>query len=305
MRLPGSQLPRRPAPGMARSRGGGMRWWIVIVFALYLGWQYLGNREEASFTGRKQLIDSSIEQDLALGLQTFNQVLSESRVVTTGELPRQVEDITRRLVDAGPLVEQHLARERGVPSRTPWNAFQWQVAVIDSPQANAFCLPGGKLAVYTGIIPVAQNVDALAAIMGHEIAHAVLRHGAERMATQKLMQLGQMAAGMSVGDLDPGQQRMVMAALGAGAQYGMVLPFSRSHESEADYVGLMLAAGACFDPRAAIGLWERMGAASSGARPPEFASTHPGSATRIAQLQGWMPEALKLRQDTGCPPLSN
>lgn len=287
-------------PGMRRQ--GGIKWWVLVLFALWAGYQFLANREEAAFTGRQQLIDSDIEQDVALGLQGFRQVLSESRVVTSGDLPQQVEEITRRLVEAGPRVEEWIARAKGVPMKTPWDAFQWQVVVIDSPQANAFCLPGGKMAVYTGIIPVAQNVDALAAIMGHEVAHAVLRHGAERMATQKLVQMGQMAAGMSVSDMDPGQQRMVMAALGAGAQYGMILPFSRNHESEADYVGLMMAAGACFDPREAIGLWERMGG-QGGQRPPEFSSTHPSSETRIQQLQAWMPEALQLRSDFGCPPL--
>ncbi len=302
MNTPRPNFPQPGNPGPRRQ--GGIKWWVLILFALYAGYQFLANREEAAFTGRQQLIDSSIEQDLALGLKGFRQVLAESRVVTGGDLPRQVEDITRRLVEAGPRVEQWIAREKGVPARTPWQAFEWQVAVIESPQANAFCLPGGKMAVYTGIIPVAQNVDALAAILGHEIAHAVLRHGAERMATQKLVQLGQMAAGMSIGDMDPAQQRMVMAALGAGAQYGMILPFSRSHESEADYVGLMMAAGACFDPREAIGLWQRMGA-QGGARPPEFASTHPASETRIEQLKAWMPEAMRLHSESGCPPLAD
>lgn len=302
MNRPRSNFPQPGAAGLRRQ--GGIKWWVLVLFALWAGYQYLANREEAAFTGRQQLIDSSIEQDLALGLQGFRQVLSESRVVTSGDLPRQVEEITRRLIEAGPRVEQWIAGQKGVPARTPWDAFQWQVVVIDSPQANAFCLPGGKMAVYTGIIPVAQNTDALAAIMGHEIAHAVLRHGAERMATQKLVQLGQMAAGMSVSDMDPGQARMVMAALGAGAQYGMILPFSRSHESEADYVGLMMAAGACFDPREAIGLWQRMGA-QGGQRPPEFASTHPSGETRIQQLEAWMPEALRLRAEFGCPPLAD
>jgi predicted Zn-dependent protease len=301
MNVPRSNFPDARMPGARRQ--GGIKWWVLVLFALYAGYQFLANREEAAFTGRAQLIDSGIEQDLALGLQGFREVLAQSRVVTAGELPRQVEEITRRLVEAGPRVEQWIAREKGVPARTPWDRFEWQVVVIDSPQANAFCLPGGKMAVYTGIIPVAKTTDALAAVMGHEIAHAVLRHGAERMATQKLVQLGQMAAGLSIGDMDPAQQRMVMAALGAGAQYGMILPFSRNHESEADFVGLMMAAGACFDPREAIGLWQRMGAAG-GARPPEFASTHPSGETRIRQLEAWMPEALRLREASGCPPLA-
>lgn len=302
MGVPSSTMNRGGMP--VRRGGGGVRWWILVIFAVYAGWQYFGNREEAAFTGRKQLIDSSIEEDVALGIQGFQQVVAQSNVVTSGELPGQVVEITRRLVEAGPKVEAYLSQKHGTPAATQWDKFQWQAVVIDSPEANAFCLPGGKMAVYTGIIPVAQNVDALAAIMGHEIAHAVLRHGAERMATQKLVQIGQMAAGVSMGDMGIEQQRMVMAALGAGAQYGLVLPFSRNHETEADYVGLMLAAGACFDPREAVPLWQRMGA-TGGQRPPEFASTHPSSETRIQQLGAWMPDALSLRDASGCPPLAD
>ena len=151
------------------------------------------------------------------------------------------------------------------------------------------------MAVYTGILPFAQNDDALAAIMGHEIAHAILRHGAERMAQQKLVQIGSVAAGMSTSDMDPRQRQLLMAAIGVGTQYGLMLPFSRNHESEADHVGLMLAAAACFDPAESIGLWQRMGANSAGKSPPEFMSTHPSSDSRIQQLQGWMDEANQIR----------
>ncbi len=299
IRLPGDQRGELGGP-YVRQRRGGLRWWVLIVFALYVGWYWMSNSQQAAFTGRSQLIDTSVEQEAQLGLQSFRQILAESNVVTTGSLPGQVREITRRLVEAGPRVEQYLAAQRNVAAKTRWDAFDWQVAVIESPEANAFCLPGGKMAVYTGIIPVAQNVDALAAIMGHEIAHALLRHGAERMAQQKLVRLGTMAASMATGDMDPRQQQMVMAALGAGARYGIMLPFSRDHESEADYLGLLLAAAACFDPRAAIGLWERMGQLSAGRAPPEFMSTHPASSTRIQQLQGWMDEALALRGAMGC-----
>lgn len=301
MSVPGM---RYPGGGYgAGQRRGGVRWWVLLVAAAYFGWYWMTHQQEAAFTGRTQLIDTSIEEEVALGLQAWQQTLAESDVVTGGPLPGQVRDIARRLVEAGPGVERYLAERKGTPAATPWDQFAWEVSVIDSPQVNAFCLPGGKIAVYTGIIPVAQNEHALAAVMGHEIAHALLRHGAERMAQQKLVQIGQVAASMSVGDLDPRQQQMVMAALGAGAQYGLVLPFSRDHESEADYVGLMLAAAACFDPRESIGLWERMGEASGGAAPPEFMSTHPAGATRIQNLSQWMDEAQELRRSAGCPPL--
>lgn len=287
--------------GMQMGRGGsrrrgGFRWWILILFGLYAAWYWTSNQEEAAFTGRNQLIDSTVEQEASLGLQAYRQILSQSRVVSAGELPEQVREIARRLIAVGPQVEAELAAARGVAPSIQWDAFNWDVSVIESDQANAFCLPGGKIAVYTGIVPIAQNQDALAAIMGHEIAHALLRHSAERMAQQKLVQLGSMAAGVAVSDMDPQQQRAVMAVMGAGTQYGVLLPFSRDHESEADEVGLMLAAAACYDPREAIGLWERMGQANSGQAPPEFMSTHPSGSTRIGHLKALMPRALELQK---------
>jgi predicted Zn-dependent protease len=128
-------------------------------------------------------------------------------------------------------------------------------------------------------------------VMGHEIAHALLRHGSQRMAQQKLVQMGQMAAGVALGGMDPGQQQMIMSALGAGTKYGAVLPFGRSHETQADEVGLMLAAAACFNPQEAMPLWERMSKLNGGQRPPEFSSTHPDPANRIAHLQSLQAKA--------------
>jgi len=283
----GTQRPRRR---------GGIRWWVVLLFGAYAAWYWFSHQQDAAFTGRAQLIDSNVQEEAALGLQAYRQILSQSQVVTQGQIPGQVSDIARRLVAVGPKVEADLAAARGTTPSIDWKAYDWQVSVIQSDQANAFCLPGGKIAVYTGILPIAQNDSALAAIMGHEIAHALLRHSAERMAQNKLVQLGSMATGMAISDMDPQQQKAVMAVMGAGAQYGVLLPFSRDHESEADEVGLMLAAAACYDPREAIGLWERMGQASGGQAPPEFMSTHPSGSTRIAHLQRLMPKALEIRK---------
>lgn len=284
-------------PGASRPRRrGGVRWWVVLLFGIYAAWYWFSHQQDAAFTGRTQLIDSSVEEEAALGLQAYREILSQSHVVSQGVVPGQVGDIARRLVEVGPRVEADLAAARGVSPSIPWDAFDWKVSVIQSDQANAFCLPGGKIAVYTGILPVAQNDSALAAIMGHEIAHALLRHSAERMAQNKLVQIGSMATGMAISDMEPQQQKAVMAVMGAGAQYGVLLPFSRDHESEADEVGLMLAAAACYDPREAIGLWERMGQASGGQAPPEFMSTHPSGSTRIARLQQLMPRALEFRK---------
>jgi len=273
----------------------GLKLWPILLFGVYLAYYWFSHQDTTSYTGRKQLIDTSPQQEAALGLQSYQEILSQSQVVTSGPLPQQVREIAQRLIAAAPKVEKYYAEQKNIPAETDWSSYQWDVSVLKSDDVNAFCLPGGKIAVYTGIVPVAQNADGLAVVMGHEIAHALLRHGGERMAQQKLVQLGTMAAGMSVSDMDPQQQQMVMAALGAGAQYGMLLPFSRSHESEADHVGLLLAAAACYNPEEAPKLWERMGALAK-QKPPEFMSTHPADATRITQLNAWMPEADSVRQ---------
>ncbi|HKE48898.1 MAG TPA: M48 family metallopeptidase [Rhodanobacteraceae bacterium] len=283
----------------------GLKLWPILLFGLYFAYYWFSHQDTTSYTGRKQLIDTSPQQEAALGLQSYQEILSQSQVVTSGQVPGQVREIAKRLIDAAPKVEQYYAETKNIPAETDWGSYQWDVNVLQSDEVNAFCLPGGKIAVYTGILPVAQNADGLAVVMGHEIAHALLRHGGERMAQQKLVQLGTMAAGMSVSDMDPQQQQMVMAALGAGAQYGVLLPFSRNHESEADHVGLLLAAAACFNPEEAPKLWERMGALGK-QKPPEFASTHPSDATRIEQLNAWMPEADSVRQHfcSGAPPVA-
>ncbi|MEO7013434.1 MAG: M48 family metallopeptidase [Dokdonella sp.] len=273
----------------------GLKLWPILLFGAYFGYYYFSHSNAASFTGRKQLLDTSAQEEAALGLQSYQEILQQSQVIRTGKLPEEVQGIAQRLVEAAPKVEKYLADTEGTPANTDWSSYQWQVSLIQSDQVNAFCLPGGKIAVYTGIIPVAKNDDGLAVVMGHEIAHALLRHGGERMAQQKLVQMGSIAASMSTGEMDPQQRQMVMAAIGAGAQYGVLLPFSRSHESEADKVGLLLAAAACYDPQEAPKLWERMAALGS-QKPPEFMSTHPAEGTRIQQLNAWMPEAMQVRQ---------
>lgn len=267
-------------PYGSRSRGG-FKILPLVLFALYGVYYYFSNQETVPLTGRKQLVDMSREQEARLGYQSYRQVLLRERVVQSG-----------REVDLVRSIGQRLAKVAEDPG------FQWEFNVIQSPQVNAFCLPGGKVAVYTGILPVAKNENGLAAVMGHEIAHAIARHGAERMAHQKLVQIGTLAAGVAVSDMDEQQRRMVMGALGVGAQFGLLLPFSREHESEADYMGLIYAARACFDPREAPLLWERMGQASGGRGPAEWQSTHPSHETRIRQLNEWMPKALEARRES-------
>jgi predicted Zn-dependent protease len=280
----------------ARPRGGGIKWWILILFAGYAAWSWFGSAATDPYTGEKAHYGASVEQENQLGLQAFQEVVSTERVLPPSDpTAQQIEAIARRLVEHADEVEADLAAANGQASPNLANTFEWSVAVLESPDANAFCLPGGKMAVYTGLIPITQNEDAMAVVMGHEIAHALLRHGSQRMAQQKLVQMGQIAAGIAVGDMSPQQQQMVMAALGAGAQYGLVLPYGRNHETQADEVGLMLAAAACYDPAEAIPLWERMGQLNGGARPPEFASTHPDPANRISHLQSLLPKAMEFR----------
>jgi metalloendopeptidase OMA1, mitochondrial len=252
-----------------------MRLVPIILFGLFFAYYWFSHQEKVPLTGRSQLVDMTREQEAALGLESYQQVLTENQVIESGPEVEAVRSIGARLAKA---------------SADMASGFEWQFNLLQSDQANAFCLPGGKVAVYTGLLPIAANADGLAVVMGHEIAHALARHGAERMAHEKLMQMGQMAAGVALGDMDPGAQRAVLGALGAGAQYGILLPFSRNHESEADHIGLLLMARACFNPEESVRLWERMSQASQG-QPPEFASTHPSHETRIQQLTAWLPEA--------------
>lgn len=265
-----------------RRRGGSLsiRLIPVLLFAGYFAYYYFSNQEEVPLTGRTQLVDMSQQEEMALGVQSYRQILSKEHVVQSGDNVDHVRSIGQRIAQAAADMDHD-------------PGFQWEFNLIQSNQVNAFALSGGKVAIYTGIIPVAKNIDGLAVIMGHEVAHAIARHGAERMAHQKLVQFGTMAAGVALGDADFATRRAVLGALGAGGQYGVLLPFSRKHESEADYIGLMYVARACYDPREAPHLWERMAKASGGS-PSEFSSTHPTPETRIRQFKEWMPEALEI-----------
>jgi predicted Zn-dependent protease len=282
-------------------RRGGIRWWILLLFAAYAAWQWFGSAETDPYTGEVAHYGASAQEEVQLGAQAYRQVLGDAQsqgalLPADAEVSRQVRAIAARLVERVPEVTADLASTHQQQAPTSFRDFQWDVSVIQSGQANAFCLPGGKMAVYTGLLPIAQSEDAMAVVMGHEIAHALLRHGSQRMAQQELVQMGQLAAGLALGGMDPQQQQAVMAALGAGAQYGFILPYGRNHETQADRVGLMLAAAACYDPREAVPLWERMSQLGGGERPPEFASTHPDPANRIETLRGLMPQALEFRR---------
>lgn len=292
-----NRLGNRPGPGPGRRRVG-VRWWILVAFAAFAAWQWFGSAETDPYTGETAHYGASASEEVELGAQAYRQVQAEAQgqgALLPPDAPasRQISAIANRLVEKVPHVAADLAAKNQQQVPTSYEDFQWDVSVIESDQANAFCLPGGKMAVYTGLMPITQTEDAMAVVMGHEIAHALLRHGSQRMAQQNLVQMGQMAASMAVDGMEPQQQQALMAALGAGAQYGLILPYGRNHETQADEIGLMLAAAACYDPRAAIPLWQRMSQLEGGSRPPEFASTHPDPDNRIQTLQELMPQALR------------
>jgi predicted Zn-dependent protease len=272
---------------------GGIRWWVLLLFAGYAAYYWFSNRVDDPLTGEKVLIDQSITPDdeKALGLQAWNELQQTEQIVPKSDPnAAAVTEIARRLIVKIPEVSDALAAEHGMQAPHIEKTFDWDVNLIQSDQVNAFCLPGGKMAVYTGLIPVAQNNDAMAVVMGHEITHALLRHGAQRMSEQKLAQMGQMAGAMS--GMDAQQMQAVMAVYG----YGRALPYARKQETQADEMGLMLAAAACFNPEEAIPLWQRMEQASGGQAPPEFSSTHPNPGTRIQNLQALMPKAMEYRK---------
>ncbi len=264
---------------------------VTTMFCLLAGGVALVGCETNPYTGRKQLLMTSIGQEVQMGAQAFDQVKSDPKMRPSQD-PREVEPVRRvaaRIVEAAKRSKYAEMAQQ----------FQWEVTIIkDDKTANAFALPGGKMAVYTGIFPMAKTEAGLAAVMGHEVVHALARHGAERMSqgqlTNTVLQVAGAAIGLSGGNPMLGQA--TMAALGAGAQVGVLLPFSRKHESEADYVGILLAADAGYDPRESVALWERMGQASGGGGQSEFLSTHPSHDTRIEQLKEWMPEAMAIYQ---------
>jgi predicted Zn-dependent protease len=171
--------------------------------------------------------------------------------------------------------------------------YKWEFNLVEDKAVNAWCMPGGKVVVYSGLLPVTQTEPALAVVMGHEIAHAVARHGNERMSQQLLAQAGETALSVALANKSPQTQAAFMTAYGVGSQVGVLLPYSRLQESEADKLGLIFSAMAGYDPREAPAFWQRMAKASGGGAPPEILSTHPSDQTRINDLNKFMPQALK------------
>src|SRR5690242_4458988 len=229
----------------------------------------------APYTGRSQLMLVSEPEEVKLGAEAFTEQLRDSVLSDNPDAYR----IVRR-------VGERIARAANKPD------YKWEFRVFDDPeQVNAFCLPGGKVAVYTGIFPIARDEAGLAVIVGHEVAHALLRHAGERISRAQVVGAGVGLAGAAGGGT-------IGSLLGLGANVGLMLPFSRSQESEADKVGVILMAKAGYDPRVAVPLWQRMEARGKEQKnaPPEFLSTHPASATRVQELRDYMPQALEYYQ---------
>ena len=283
---PQDQYPQR------RGSGFNPRLIIVLLIALYGAYKWFASAQIQPETGEKVHIDANItpQQESAMGLQAYEEVMQKEQPVDpNSQLAQQVRAVAERLIKVIPAVEDQLAKEHGLQSPHIERSFNWAVNVLKSDEVNAFCLPGGKIAVYTGLIPVAQNADAIAVVLGHEITHALLRHGAQRMTRQSMEKLATTAA--AVGGIDPNLQNVMFSAYGINS----ALPYARKQESQADEMGLMLAAAACFDPQQAIPLWQRMEQSEGGNAPPEYASTHPSAGTRIADLQRLMPKAMQYR----------
>ena len=230
-------------------------------------------------TKRRQLLVMSEEKENAMGLTAYQEVLKEEPLSHN----KAAVELVRK-------VGQRIAAVADRPD------FDWDFNVIEANTQNAFCLPGGKVAVYTGILPVCHSEAGLAVVMSHEIGHAIARHGGERMSLQTVQNTAKGAVKYVMRDKSDDSQKIVLAAYGAGSQYGAILPYSRKHELEADHIGIMLMAKAGYDPAEAPKFWERFAGQKDGASPLEFLSTHPSDARRSAALRDVLPEAIELYQ---------
>jgi predicted Zn-dependent protease len=237
------------------------------------------------FTGKQTLSLYSNDSVFPQSFQQYNQFLSENKVIKTSAQLDQIKRVGQKIIVAA---ERYLDAN-GYPGYL--KDYKWEFNLVESDQVNAFAMPGGKVVFYTGIMPITLNDAGIATVMGHEIAHALANHGTQRMSAGAVQQLGAVGVALATGGKSAESQELWMQAYGVTSQYGAMLPFSRSHESEADAIGLTLMAIAGYNPDEAAGFWQRMEAKSGGQAPPEFASTHPSAGTRIANLKQLAPQA--------------
>ena len=237
-------------------------------------------------TGRKQLNLVSDSEVLQSSLQQYASFMQTATISTQKTKSEQVTRVGKRIAAA---TEAYL-RSAGLESEL--NNFAWEFNLVKSEDVNAWCMPGGKIVVYEGIMNLVSSDDELAVVMGHEVAHAVAKHSNERMSQQLLAQYGASAVGILTGGKSAATQQIAQQVYGLGAQYGVMQPFSRKHESEADKMGLVLMTIAGYNPECAINFWQKMQASSS-STVPEFMSSHPSHETRIADIRKWLPEVLQ------------
>lgn len=253
---------------------------ILLAFTVY----YCST---VPITGRSQLNLIPASEMNALSFQQYDEFLRSSKLSTDAEKTAMVKRVGANVQRA---VETYFAQNN---LSKDLNGYAWEFNLIESPEVNAWCMPGGKVVVYTGILPITQDESGLAVVMGHEIAHAIAQHGNERMSQGLLQQLGGVALSVALKDEPTLTQNLFMTAYGVGTTVGVMLPFSRKHESEADRLGLIFMSMAGYNPNAAVDFWGRMSILKGAAEPPEFLSTHPSDATRIAEIKKHLPEALK------------
>jgi len=254
---------------------------ILLVIAVGCG--------VAPITGRKQLLVIPANEMLSLSAESYSQVLKETKVSSNQQYLNSVRNVGNKLTLA---VKKYMQQNN---LQSSIEGYQWQYTVLQSKEVNAWCMPGGQIAFYEGIMPICQDDNGIAVVMGHEIAHAIAQHGNERMSQQMMIQMGGIALSEALKTQKETTQQIAMAAFGAGSALGVVLPYSRTHEYEADEMGLYFMAMAGYDPNTAPVFWERMIAQGGGA-PPEFLSTHPDPANRIKDMKRKMPKALEYYQ---------
>ena len=256
---------------------------ILLVFCL------LVSCETVPITGRSQLSLVSDGQMNAMSLDYYKDFLSKNKLSKNQAQTQQVKNVGARIANAVTrFLTQHGQAERVA-------GYKWEFNLVESNEMNAWCLPGGKVVVYTGILPITKDEAGLAVVMGHEIAHAVAEHGKERMSQGLLTQMGGVALSVALSQQPAATSALFMQAYGIGAQVGVLLPYSRLHESEADRLGLIFMSMANYDPNAAVSFWQRMAQTKKGSSPPEFLSTHPADQTRINNIKSCIPEALSYR----------
>jgi predicted Zn-dependent protease len=242
---------------------------------------------EVAITGRKQL---NLVPDVlmnSMSFQSYNEFLSQNKLSADTANTQMVKNVGRKIQKS---VEQYCV-ENNMSSQL--NGYQWEFNLVEDPNLNAWCMSGGKVVVYSGLLPVTKNETGLAVVMGHEIAHAFAKHGAERMTQGLLVEMGGMALSKALANRPEETKNLFMRSYGTGTQYGILLPYSRKHESEADHLGLIFMAMAGYNPNEAVDFWQRMSTSKIGQAPPEFMSTHPADATRIRNIKELIPEAMK------------